>query len=102
MREQDKSQSEVIQRKFLCQLIYKKWCPQSRITRCSTGLPALLAVVILLSFGNSAGGVWADMRPTGTASDPREIVVALIDIRFQMFVVAFQKLLCMTELLVGE
>ena len=42
------------------------------------------------------------MRPTGTASDPREIVVALIDIRFQMFVVAFQKLLCMTELLVGE
>ena len=51
MREQDKPQSEVIQRKFLCQLIYKKWCPQSRITRCSTGLPALLAVVILLSFG---------------------------------------------------
>lgn len=31
-----------------------------------------LAVIILLSFGNSVDKVWEDMSPTGVASDPRK------------------------------
>ena len=46
------------------------------------------------------GNIWNNditgiIRSTGTASDPREVVVALIAIYFQISVVAFQKLLCM-------
>ena len=54
-----------------------------------------LAVVILLSFGNRVDKISTDMCPTGTASDPRQIVIPLIAVRFQISSVAFQKLLCM-------
>ena len=54
-----------------------------------------LAVVILLPFGNSVDKVSADMCPTGAAPDPRQTVITLIAVRFQISAVAFQKLLCM-------
>ena len=54
-----------------------------------------LAVIILLPFGNSVDKVAADMCPTGAAPDPRQTVITLIAVRFQISAVAFQKLLCM-------
>ena len=47
-----------------------------------------LAVVILLSFGNSVDKVSADMCPTGAAPDPRQIVITLIAVGFQISAVA--------------
>ena len=51
-----------------------------------------LDVVILFSFGNGVDKVPADMHPTRAAPDPRQIVVFLISIRFQVCVVAFREL----------
>lgn len=54
-----------------------------------------LAVIILFPFGNGVDKVPADVCPTGTSFDIRQAVVALVTIRFQISVIAFQKLLCM-------
>ena len=54
-----------------------------------------LAVIILPAFGNGINKISADMRPAGAAPDSRQIVIALIAVRFQISAVAFQKLFCM-------
>lgn len=54
-----------------------------------------LAVIILLAYGNSVDKVSADMRPAGAAPDPRQMVITLIAVSFQISAVSVQKLLCM-------
>ena len=54
-----------------------------------------LAVIIRFPFGNGVDKVPADVCPAGTSFDIRQAVVALIAIRFQIPVIAFQELLCM-------